>query len=240
MHSPEEILSAVERMYSRCRTYQDRGCVSTRFLNPDGTPQHDSVKPFTTAFIRPDRFRFEFTDSIGDGGQCRYLIVANGLEVKSWWDVSPGVECRESLGMALAGATGVSGGSAHTVPALLMPDEVSGRRLLAGAVYTRLEDGDLDGRACYRVTRHVIRTPEQKQEIREHQFRAIGCAAPEPERDPEVFWIERDTLLVRRIEEKMRFPDFRTESVTTYEADVDGFVPDDHLVFDPPGVSDGD
>jgi hypothetical protein len=239
MRSPEEILSDVERMYGQCRTYQDRGCVYTRFLNHDGTLSHDSVQPFTTAFVRPNRFRYEFTDSGCGSGQCRYLIAANGSQVKSWWDVTPGVEHPESLGLALAGATGVSGGSAHTVPALLMPDEVSGRRLLAGAVHMRLEDGDLDGRACYRVTRHWIETAEQRRERQEHQLRAIGWAAPESESDPEVYWIERDTLLILRIDGRTRFPDFSTESVTTYEAEVDGFVPEDHLVFDPPDTAEG-
>jgi hypothetical protein len=234
MTSAEEILAAVECMYARCRTYQDRGCVHTLFLNHDGGFRHDSVRPFTTAFIRPDRFRFEFTESHFASGQQRYLIAAEGLRVRTWWDVSPGFEEPESLGLALAGATGVSGGSAHTLPALLMPDEVGEDRLLDRAEIARLEDSDLEGRVCYRIARNRIVTPEERRGRQEEQRRSIGWVAPEAESDPEVYWIERDTLIIRRIEEKNRFPDFRTERVTTYEAEVDGLVPDDHLIFDPP------
>lgn len=47
------------------------------------------------------------------------------------------------------GATGVSGGSAHTVPALLMPDEVGGRSLaeLADSA-ERLADETVEGAVC--------------------------------------------------------------------------------------------
>ena len=52
-------------------------------------------------------------------------------------DVKPGVRDHESLDFALIGATGVSVGSAHTIPRLLMPDTVNGRKLIQSQSGTR-------------------------------------------------------------------------------------------------------
>src|SRR5581483_3621770 len=124
----EDILTTAEAAYARCRTYADTGCVRTVFLEPDGRTDFVSTTPFETAFVRPDRFRFEFSTHHPKTTEfSRYIIAASGPEVQAWWDIRPGVERPESLAMALAGATGVSGSAAHTVPSLLMPDRVTGR-----------------------------------------------------------------------------------------------------------------
>src|SRR5437660_3207129 len=114
--NPEQILAALAEVYAECGSYRDCGQVVTRFVHLDDNPPRTVMQPFSTAFVRPHRFRFEYRDEYG-----RYIVWANGEAVQTWWDVSPGVEQQESLEMALAGATGVSGGSAHTIPALLMP-----------------------------------------------------------------------------------------------------------------------
>ncbi|MCX6930594.1 MAG: hypothetical protein NT154_46420 [Verrucomicrobia bacterium] len=40
--------------YPTCKSYRDSGAVTNVF-----SPQHTDVKPFRTAFVRPDQFRFE-------------------------------------------------------------------------------------------------------------------------------------------------------------------------------------
>src|SRR5258708_2518928 len=137
----EEIVAATEAVYASCRTYADTGCVRTVFLRRDGRTDFVSSTPFETAFIRPDRFRFEFSTHHPHQTEfSRYIIVAQGSVVQTWWDIRPGIEQVESLSRALAGATGVSSSSAHTIPALLMPDQVSGWRLGERATLARLED----------------------------------------------------------------------------------------------------
>src|SRR5262249_47398083 len=121
--NPEQILAALAEVYAECRSYRDAGRVVTRFLPAGDRRPHSSVRQFATAFVRPGRFRFEYRQRYREEDAWdRYIVWAHGAEVRTWWDVRPGVEEAKSLGMALAGATGVSGGSAHTVPALLLPD----------------------------------------------------------------------------------------------------------------------
>jgi outer membrane lipoprotein-sorting protein len=231
----EDILAAAEEAYHRCRTYADTGCVQTEFRKPDGQTDFFSTTSFETAFVRPDRFRFEFSTHHPKRSELRrYLIVAKGSEVLTWWDIRPAVERPESLALALGGAAGVSGASSHTVPALLMPDRVSGRRLGQRAALTRLGDADLDGVACFRVERREVIDPDEARQSREEAIRILGRALPESESVPDVLWFDRGTFLLRRIEGGSRFPSFRTESVTTYEPVIDEDVPDDHLLFDPP------
>ena len=76
------------------------------------TPQSPSLeRPFATAFVRPGRFRFQFTDTgLGDRSS-RYIVWADGNEVLSWWDAKPGVRHPGALQDALAPAAGISGGS---------------------------------------------------------------------------------------------------------------------------------
>jgi hypothetical protein len=217
----EDILAAAEATYARCRTYADTGRVQTVFRDHNGQTNFVTTTPFETAFVRPDRFRFEFSIHSPNSAQFRrHIIVMNGPEVLTGWDIRRGVERPESLRMAIAGATGVSGGAAHTVPAMLMAERVRGRHQAARAELTRLEDGELDGSACYRIRRQVLTPP--------------GLAGADRGHAPDVLWVDRPSLLLRRIEGGGWFPTFSTESVTTYEPAINEEVPDDHLIFDPP------
>ena len=61
--------------------------------------------------------------------------------------MSPQLRKPLSFGLAIAGATGVSGSSACRVPKLLLPSEVGGKQ---GRAMTAIEGGVIDGRAFYR------------------------------------------------------------------------------------------
>ena len=65
--------------------------------------------------------------------------------------IKAGVQSQPSLGNGIAGATGVSGGSAHTIPALLLPDQIGGRKLTAMTHLERLPDEALDGTLCFKL-----------------------------------------------------------------------------------------
>ena len=56
----QDMLDRMATAYAGCKSYIDSGVVETVFDVPDGKQQTE-VKPFTTAFVRPDQFRFEFT-----------------------------------------------------------------------------------------------------------------------------------------------------------------------------------
>jgi len=203
----KQVLERMGATYARCRTYRDAGVVTTVYTEITG--KRTVEKPFTTAYVRPDRFRFEYTERKDDGGVYRYLVWRRGKDVRSWWDVTPGVTKLESLGMALSAATGVSGGSAHTIPALLFADEVGGRRPTDITEARRVEDAALGTVECVRIQgRYADR--------------------------PVTLWLEKTTFLIRKIELKREFDTFFVEETTTYDPVLNDEVTEAMLAFDPP------
>jgi outer membrane lipoprotein-sorting protein len=200
------ILDRMANVYAGCKSYRDTGVVKTVFFEANGNRTVE--KPFKTAFVRPDRFRFEYTEKRG-GRVERYIVWRKGQQVQTWWDVKPGVEKPMSLDLALAGATGVSSSSAHRIPALLLPKEVSGKRLTDMTGAKRIEAPKLEKADCFRV---------------EGKFAD----------NPMTLWIDKKTFLVRRIDSKVKFDTFSTEETTTYDPVIDVEIPDKALEFDPP------
>jgi hypothetical protein len=230
--NPEQILAALAEVYATCGSYRDSGQVVTRFLDLGGRLTDTSVKPFRTAFVRPGRFRFEYREE-GQGDRC--IVWSHGEATRTWWDVTPGVEEHESLGVAVAGATGVSDESAHTVPALLLPDRVRGWRLTDLAGVVSLGDERLDEVTCYRLQGRYATDPALEERRREEILRLTGQVIERCVDGPVTLWIDRGTFLVRRIEDHAQFETFRVEKVTTSEPATGILVREDELRFDPPG-----
>lgn len=205
--SAREALDRMAEVYARCNRYRDAGCVTTVLTGVAGP--HTYEKPFTTAFVRPDRLRYEYRVRNPDGtfGQ-RYIVYASGRDIQTWWTLNPGLKPAARVGLALAGATGVGGGSAATVPAMLLPGQVSGGLAVSLAAPERIEDAALDGADCLRVrgqARDKLTT----------------------------VWIDRGTFLLRRIDTRLRAAAFSADETTTYDPVV-GDVPEALLAFRPP------
>jgi hypothetical protein len=225
--SPEQILAAMAEVYAECGSYRDRGQIVTRFVH-DSDP-FTTIKQFTTAFVRPGRFRFEYREE-----ERRYIVWAGSGEVLTWWDLVRRLEQPESLGLALAGATGVSGGSARTVPALLLARELGEWRLSYLEEVISLGDERLDDITCYRLQGWDPPSPEDPAAAEE--FLRVTGQPPERAVDgPLTLWIDRGTFLLRRIEEQVHYETYRTETVTTYEPAMGVTIGEDELRFDPPG-----
>lgn len=172
-------------------------------------------RPFSTAFVRPDRFRFEFRDSFSRGPERRHIVWEQGKEIQTWTSLEPEARRAESLGLALAGAAGVSGGSAHMIPSLIFPAEADARRLADLTDLQRVEDATL-GKIEY--------------------FRLQGKYAD----SPTTVWIDKTSFLVRRIDMTNTVDDFRTEVMMPYEPVVNGKVTEEMLAFNPPQANAGD
>ena len=71
--------------------------------------------------------RLHFGESEKRGGKPLYEVIVD--------------RCKE---LGIAGATGVSGGSAHTIPTLLLPDQIGGRSMASLTDLTRLPDEAVD------------------------------------------------------------------------------------------------
>lgn len=201
-----DVLRRTAKAYDRCKSYRDTGVVKTVFV--EATGNRTIEKPFRTAFVRPDRFRFESTDD--QSGQVnRYIVWREGKRIETWWDVKPGVEKWESMGLPLSGAAGAAGLSAQTVPALLFPEGGFNSRLTGITDAKRVEDGDLGATGCFRI---------------EGQYGG----------SPLTLWIDKGTFLLRRIDSPMTLPNFRIEDTTTYEPIINEEVPEKALQFDHP------
>ncbi len=215
----KDILAKVDETYATCRSYVDTGMVKTVFTG--NSVGFVDEKPFKTAFVRPDRFRYEFTSNpsyIPLARETRFIIWAHGDDVKTWWDVQPGVNSNETLSMAIAKATGVSGGSAHGVPVLLMPKLIGGARETALRGLERLEDAEENGVLCFRVKGNPLANDSQ----------------------PRTLWISQKTFLIHRIDDSLskaataESPAFNASTTTTYTPQINIDVKSKDLAFDAP------
>jgi hypothetical protein len=134
----DDVINKMAWRYSNCQTYQDTGRVEGGL----------GAMIFSTYFIRPDLFRFDWNYLKKPG---RNYIWSDGLKVFSRYDQ---VEEEPNLGRAIAGATGVSQGTAHTVSTLLLPDAdfaLRSRTLLKLAPYGLCGSEIEAGESCHRV-----------------------------------------------------------------------------------------
>jgi hypothetical protein len=236
--NPEKLLASMAEAYASCATYRDSGRVLTRFLETDGSPKHTSDRPFRTAFVRPSHFRFEFQNRYRDDGEWhRYIIWADGTHVRVWSHFGARLEQPESISLAIAGGTGVSGASAHTIPVLLMPERVSGRRLTELVDLHLVGEELIDEFPCHRLTGTFVPYARSADEDDALRQRAVLTGMPLPQRyehSPHTLWVDSHTFLLRRIENHVRFETFRTETVTTYSPGLNVAVADEESGFDAP------
>jgi len=125
---------------------------SSNYANPDTTKLF-----FSTYFKRPNSFRFSWRNFDCDADS---VIWCDGRKAFAKYSYELQPRLIESLNLAVAAATGVSGSTAHTISSLLMED-VSGRKLtdLKDLVYVGTEI--LNGEECHhlqhsRRDRHIF------------------------------------------------------------------------------------
>jgi hypothetical protein len=147
------LIQALLERYAGMRTYRDRGVVRRKL---------DAELPaveltFETAYASPDLFRFAFQSPHPfpplKHVVSNYVVGCDGGHAYVWvqhHDEAATLEMVPDVGRAVAGATGISGGSAHTIARLLI-GSVGGRRLSDLRDWTVVEDSVFDGIACHRV-----------------------------------------------------------------------------------------
>ena len=219
--APETILLKMARVYRNCRSYRDSGEVRTTLLTDGGRAGSD--RPFSTAFVRPDRFRFQFTDpGLGERSSA-YIVWTDGGEVRSWWDAKPGVRRPDSLQSALGVAAGISGGSSVRVPGLLMPGSVGeGPPVIAAE---RIQDGSDRDVSCFRIKGKGQRTPYTLK---------MGAQTLTVQDESITLWIDRATFLLRKVEDRKTFDTYDSESITIYTPEMDVEIPAAQLAFNAP------
>ena len=179
------------------------------------------MKAFRTLFRRPDRFLFEFREkTLGPESEwSRHVVWGSGSAYRSWWTLHPdGVHEHDSLHRAIAGPTGVSGGSAYRVPTLLVaggegrfplptPDEL---------LLLRVEEAStLDPATTVKALEDVLQRTRGTDELTREQRSLVEQS-------------------LERTKASLPQPSASWESITTYEPRFDAEIDDDELAFEPP------
>lgn len=153
----EGLLDRLVRRYRQLRNYADHGFVRDR-------RRHGQQVHFETFYKAPALFRFEFRRPhpfrpLRDHVTC-HAVGCDRIGPYFWSRSYAGDETLdrdEPLGVAVARATGISLGSAHTIAALLF-DQVGGSELLRLRRVRRCRGATMDGTPCFGLTgRHPAR-----------------------------------------------------------------------------------
>lgn len=193
-------------VYKSCKSYQDEGEVVR--IDDMKSGRRTTQKSFKTAFIRPDRFRFEHREL--DTSLRRSIIFSNGTDVRTWWSHQPGEMKQDNRKTAIALTLWGAGANVFNMAALLVPDELDGMN------FKRLEN---------------IRFSDQESS-RGVLYNIID-ANDGPLTSMRI-WINADTKLVCKVLEKNTFPRWPTEQTTTYKPKINVDIPAEDLEFNAP------
>jgi outer membrane lipoprotein-sorting protein len=204
-----EILARTAAVYSACSTYRDHGQVRIT-LTSGNTPPTTETKTFSTAFSRPDAFRFDFQDKAEatPGHANQSVIWTDAGKAKAWWTFKPKVEEFATLGPAMAAADGLLGSTATIIPHLLIPKGFQSRSLtdltdLQGPTTERIEGVD-----CYKLQGN------------------LGA-------QPISVWIDRQTSLVRKLAMTRTMPNTTAETIATFTPELNAAVEPRQLTYTP-------
>src|SRR5262245_54580233 len=129
----EELIARVKANYSSCQSYSDRGQL-TSILPQDEAEPLISYQTFSTAFVRPDRFRFEFRDRFPEGQFGRHVVWREDDLVKAWgYQFHPKVRVESDLSLAL------------------LPQEITVRGLFDGSRIEVIGNEEFQEQACLKV-----------------------------------------------------------------------------------------
>ena len=220
---PVGLARKVETLYASCRTYRDTGKVNQVVRDARGQEQGiGEIKPrkITTAFVRPDKFRFEFDDE-RRGKLTRHLIWMGDRKVKTWWDIRPGVQTPMSLELALGAAAGVTESSSVTIPPLLLPELLNRPKAMSEGPgkLSLLEDEAIGPHACRRLRR---------------RYEALNFQTKKNFEVVVTYWIDAKTSAIRRVVQEMQLDEFRSVGTLDLEPEFDVELPVAALAFDPP------
>jgi outer membrane lipoprotein-sorting protein len=204
----QQIIDQMSAKYASCKSYIDKGEVNTLFIQENGN--RTVIKPFTTAFVRPSNFRFEYKDRRGENEWDSYIIWKEKDSVKSWWTIKPKVETPQGLSFALGTAAGVSSRSSLNIPALLMSDVGINNRFKQLSELKLIGEEKVDGSTAYKL---------EGVDLRKNKV---------------TFWIDKKKFLILKIFEKQKFDKFETETTTTFKPQIDVKIAEDKLAFNIP------
>mgnify|MGYP001096355021 CR=1 FL=1 len=214
--TPAQVLAKTFKTYAEAKSYEDEGEVVQVFIEQiliQPTGKWTVKRPFSTRFVRPKLYRYEFSERKGDGEdeRTRYVIWSDAAPGRSkhWWTIQPEIKV-DSLETSIGGAAGVSGGSSLTIPALLMPDAIKGNILAMLKDLKPAVEEVVDGVACVKI---------------EGNFAGIY---------QQTIWIDKKTALVRKLYHTFKIPNATVQQTTTYKPRINVDIAPKEFEFTPP------
>lgn len=220
---PSQILQNLADKYARCRAYSDCGIVDF-----DDVKGNKEQIEFKTHFIRPKYFSFEWQDYGPRRGKSTDFSVLWSMNNETVTQYQWGVEEKQILRMAIAGATGCSAGSAHIVPALLLEEiRQESKHLLQLTDLELLQNEELHEKDCYVLKGSIFKHHDHTLWISARDFELIrvyvdkSWTAEESEREHNALLANTD-LMAQLTEKgiapptKMKHKDTRFVTLYTY------------------------
>jgi outer membrane lipoprotein-sorting protein len=201
----KEIQNRMIEVYAHCKSYRDSGSVTVILKFKDGDTPPTKTSSFRTAFVRPHRFRLDYDNHITPG---RLIICRREKNIRTWSSVENKTQVYESLDRAIEATTPYVGDAA-TIPTLLMPKEFRGWSIADSAPADRLPDRKLGNVDCFVIRGEYLDVPA-------------------------LYWIDKETFLLRRFDYGVFFKEYSSQETVTYDPIVNEEIPDDMLKFNPP------
>jgi len=214
-----EVLSKVADRYQNLNSYRDEGVSITKYERT--ALAQPTERHFTTVYSRSGQFRFEFFEVGAISGLSRYVVWKNGNEVKSWWALKPEVKRYDNLDSAISGAIGVSGGTAYTIPSLLVKEAAwMGSTWISMPGSYRIGDGVERDIPCFRVQR-LTSTPAMV-------FPGIETPAS---KGKVTYWISKGQFLLLRVDSETEFGSFLANQTVQYSPIINSEIQDTAFEF---------
>jgi hypothetical protein len=224
------ILETVLATYQHLDGYQDTGTVETAFY---GKVDYVEKLDFSTAFKRSGKFRFDYQQ---EGANKDHMVITSDADdVHLWWSITGKEEESKDLRMAIASATGVSHGTAHTIPSILLNTMPAG--FFTGKPKTqfyRIADGVENGVIYDRVQtlwHHDAETLPER-----HVKAADGSIIELPRylsavNSKKTYWFNHTSHLLERVDEDADLDTFYTLTTTRYKPQANPVIADSAFTF---------
>lgn len=202
--SARQVLDRMVAVYGSCDSYMDQGQAKEVIFITGGS--RVVIKRFTTAFVRPSQFRFEFSED-SDRASQRFELARDKTSIRSWWSIRPETRYYETLKEPIANATGISSMSAILVPSMLFQN-LGDRQLIQSLTeLTLVREEKVGGRTALRI-----------------QGTSVN-------KTPLTVWIDKETFLLLKLFQKRSTDNYDVELTIQYEPKINPDVPPDKLAF---------
>jgi len=194
----DDVFSRMFGAYRNCRSYRDSGVMKRLFKSQLGS--RETTERFTTAFSRPDRFRFTKSWT-NDDGEREEIVWRNGPEFQYFWNGRPEMKPGESWDQVAQ-----HGQPEGDIIAGLLMTGVKDSWLL-NSVGHKLEGTEpIDGHECWRIEAMILN------------------------KHPGSFWVDQETYLLRQVQHRRNYSGSATDETTiTWQPEFDVDIPESEL-----------